>query len=73
MAGLKGMDILHGNQFSKKDLEAIMKVAAAFEKEVKGKGALNLLKGKGREKPWKASYIAQPRILNFSWGRFWQH
>jgi aspartate carbamoyltransferase len=44
MAGLKGKDILHGNQFSKKDIEAIMKVAAAFEKE--GKGALNLLKGK---------------------------
>ncbi len=46
MAGMKGMDILHGNQFSKKDIEAIMKVAAAFEKELKGKGALNLLKGK---------------------------
>jgi aspartate carbamoyltransferase catalytic subunit len=44
MAGLKGKDILHGNQFSKKDIEAIMKVAAAFEKE--GKGGLNLLKGK---------------------------
>ena len=44
MAGLKGQDILHGNQFSKKDIEAVMKVAAAFEKE--GKGALNLLKGK---------------------------
>jgi aspartate carbamoyltransferase catalytic subunit len=44
MAGLKGQDILHGNQFSRKDIEAIMKVAAAFEKE--GKGALNVLKGK---------------------------
>ncbi|NWF54504.1 MAG: aspartate carbamoyltransferase [Syntrophaceae bacterium] len=46
MAGLKGKDILHGNQFTKKDIEAIMKVAAEFEKELKGKGALNLLKGK---------------------------
>lgn len=44
MTGLKGQDILHGNQFSKKDIEAVMKVAAAFEKEEKG--ALNLLKGK---------------------------
>jgi aspartate carbamoyltransferase len=46
MAGLKGKDILHGNQFTKKDIEAVMKVAAEFEKELKGKGALNLLKGK---------------------------
>ena len=46
MAGLKGMDILHGNQFSRKDIEAIMKVAAAFEKEMRERGALNLLKGK---------------------------
>ncbi len=44
MAGLRGQDVLHGNQFSKKDIEAVMKVAAAFERE--GKGALNLLKGK---------------------------
>ncbi len=46
MAGLKGKDILHGNQFTQKDIEAIMKVAAGFEKELKGKGALNLLKGR---------------------------
>ena len=46
MASLKGKDILHGNQFSKKDIDAIIKVAAGFEKELKGKGALNLLKGK---------------------------
>jgi len=46
MASLKGTDILHGNQFSKKDIDAIIKVAAGFEKELKGKGALNLLKGK---------------------------
>ena len=44
MAGLKGQDILHGNQFSRKDIEGIMKVASAFEKE--GKGVLNVLKGK---------------------------
>ncbi len=46
MASLKGKDILHGNQFSKKDIDGIIKVGAAFEKELKGKGALNLLKGK---------------------------
>ncbi len=46
MASLKGKDILHGNQFTKKDIDNIIKVAAAFEKELKGKGALNLLKGK---------------------------
>jgi aspartate carbamoyltransferase len=46
MASLKGKDILHGNQFTKKDIDVIMKVAAGFEKELKGKGALNLLKGK---------------------------
>ncbi|MCX5913518.1 MAG: aspartate carbamoyltransferase [Deltaproteobacteria bacterium] len=31
---------------TKKDIDAIIKVAAGFEKELKGKGALNLLKGK---------------------------
>ncbi len=46
MGALKGQDILHGNQFSKKDLDAIMKVAAGFEKELKTKGSLSLLKGK---------------------------
>jgi aspartate carbamoyltransferase len=46
MASLKGKDILHGNQFTKKDIDGIMKVAAGFEKELKGKGSLNLLKGK---------------------------
>ncbi|OGP72916.1 MAG: aspartate carbamoyltransferase [Deltaproteobacteria bacterium RBG_16_49_23] len=46
MASLKGKDILHGNQFSKKDVEAIMKVASAFEKELKKKGSFSLLKGK---------------------------
>jgi len=46
MASLKGKDILHGNQFTKKDIDGIIKVAAGFEKELKGKGSLNLLKGK---------------------------
>jgi aspartate carbamoyltransferase catalytic subunit len=46
VASLKGKDILHGNQFSKKDIDGILKVAAGFEKELKAKGALNLLKGK---------------------------
>jgi len=46
VASLKGKDILHGNQFTKKDIDGILKVAAGFEKELKTKGALNLLKGK---------------------------
>jgi aspartate carbamoyltransferase catalytic subunit len=46
MSSFKGKDILHGNQFTKKDIDAIIKVAAGFEKELKGKGVLNLLKGK---------------------------
>jgi aspartate carbamoyltransferase len=43
---LKGKDILHGNQFTKKDVEAILKVASEFEKELKRKDSLSLLKGK---------------------------
>lgn len=46
MPSLKGKDILHGNQFSKSELQAIMKVASDFEKELKGKGTIPLLKGK---------------------------
>src|SRR4030066_1889661 len=46
MGALKGKDILHGNQFSKSELQAIMKVASDFEKKLKGKGTLPLLKGK---------------------------
>ncbi len=46
MASLKGKDILHGNQFTKKDVEAILKVASEFEKELKKKDGLPLLKGK---------------------------
>jgi len=46
MTNLKGKDILHGNQFSKKDIEAIIKVASNFEKGLKKKDSLTLLKGK---------------------------
>src|SRR5512136_2929985 len=43
---LKGKDILHGNQFTKKDVDAILRTASYFEKELKGKDQVNLLKGK---------------------------
>ena len=46
MASLKGKDILHGNQFSKKDIDGIIKITSNFEKELKKKDSLNLLKGK---------------------------
>jgi aspartate carbamoyltransferase len=46
MGSLKGKDILHGNQFSKKDVEGIIKIASEFEKELKKKNSLTLLKGK---------------------------
>jgi aspartate carbamoyltransferase len=46
MVSLKGKDILHGNQFSKRDIDAIIKVASEFEKELKKKDSLALLKGK---------------------------
>jgi aspartate carbamoyltransferase catalytic subunit len=46
MAGLKGKDILHGNQFSKKEIDTIINIAADFEKELKRKDSLSLLKGK---------------------------
>jgi aspartate carbamoyltransferase catalytic subunit len=46
MASLKGKDILHGNQFSKKDVSAIIEAAADFEKGLKKKDSLILLKGK---------------------------
>ncbi len=46
MVSLKGKDILHGNQFSKKEIDAIIKMASYFEKELKKKDSLNLLKGK---------------------------
>ncbi len=44
--GLKGKDILHGNQFTKKDIDAIIKTASYFEKELKKKDQVSLLKGK---------------------------
>jgi aspartate carbamoyltransferase catalytic subunit len=43
---LKGNDILHGNQFSKKDIDAILKIASYFEKALKRKDQIPLLKGK---------------------------
>jgi aspartate carbamoyltransferase catalytic subunit len=46
MASLKGKDILHGNQFSRKEIDAVIKVASDFEKELKKKDSLTLLKGK---------------------------
>ncbi len=42
----KGKDILHGNQFTKQDIEAIMETASGFEKDLKQKDSLSLLKGK---------------------------
>jgi len=46
MANLKGKDILHGNQFSKRDIDGVIKVASDFEKQLKKKNSLTLLKGK---------------------------
>jgi aspartate carbamoyltransferase catalytic subunit len=45
MASLKGKDILHGNQFSKNDVDTVIHIASGFEKELKRKGSLDLLKG----------------------------
>ena len=46
MSSLKNKDILHGNQFSKKEIDAIIKTASEFERELKKRSSLNLLKGK---------------------------
>ncbi len=46
MSILKGKDILHANQFSKKDIDGMIKIASDFEKELKKKDSLTLLKGK---------------------------
>ena len=46
MGKFKGKDILHGNQFSRKDIEGIIDVASGFEKELKKKDSLTLLRGK---------------------------
>ena len=46
MTSLKGKDILHGNQFSKRDIDGVIKIASDFKKELKKKDSLTLLKGK---------------------------
>ena len=46
MFELKGKGVLHGNQFSRKDIETIIKVASDFEKDLKKKESLTLLKGR---------------------------
>lgn len=46
MSNLRGKDILHGNQFTKKDIYSLMKLASEFEKEIKRKSIIPLLKGK---------------------------
>jgi aspartate carbamoyltransferase catalytic subunit len=46
MASLKGKDILHGNQFSNKEIDTIIKTASEFERALRKKNSLNLLKGK---------------------------
>lgn len=46
MTSLKGKDILHGNQFSKEDIKAILQVAASFEKDLQNQDSLSLLQGK---------------------------
>jgi len=46
MTSLKGKDILHGNQFSKEDIDTILQVAAGFEKDLQNQDSLSLLPGK---------------------------
>lgn len=46
MGSLKGKDILHGNQFSKMDIGEIIKITSIFDKGLKKKDSLTLLKGK---------------------------
>lgn len=46
MVSLKGKDILHGNQFTQKEIDAILRVSSEFEKELKQKSSISLLKGK---------------------------
>jgi aspartate carbamoyltransferase catalytic subunit len=46
MTSLEGKDILHANQFSREDIEIIIKVTAEFEEEMKGRNDLSLLRGK---------------------------
>ncbi len=46
MVNLKGKDILHGGQFSKKEVEAIIRTADQFAKELKKRDSIPLLRGK---------------------------
>lgn len=46
MSKLRGKDILHGSQFTSKDIFSIMKLASEFEKELNRKGIIPILKGK---------------------------
>jgi aspartate carbamoyltransferase len=46
MSSLKGKDVLHGNQFGKKEIDDILKNASYFDKELKKRGTIPLLKGK---------------------------
>ncbi len=55
---LKGKDILHGNQFSKKDIDAIMKTASYFEKALKRKDQVACCL---RERSWPPSSMSQAR------------
>jgi aspartate carbamoyltransferase len=43
---LAGRDILHGNQFSKEEVVAILNVASELENELKKRNSLDILKGK---------------------------
>jgi aspartate carbamoyltransferase len=45
MSTFKGLDILHGAQFSKDEIEHIMSVAADFRKRLENTRSLDLLKG----------------------------
>jgi aspartate carbamoyltransferase len=46
MGSLKGKHILHGNQFTPKEIETLIRVASEFEKELKHKSSIPLLRGK---------------------------
>ena len=46
MGSLKGRDILHGNQFSRREIDLVLKVASELEKDLKKKDSLSLLRGK---------------------------
>jgi aspartate carbamoyltransferase len=46
MQVLKCKDILHGSQFTKKEIDAIVERASYFEKELKKRGTVPLLKGR---------------------------